>query len=192
MKTEETYPPPTPVEAVELAEIRTAFAEFQAIAGDVETKTIRGANLLRLIGIHAQGLARHEHMQPSCYQRLRVDLPKALTFEKIQACIKIANQSKDGEFETFQETLDAQQLVFQVGGFLQLPERTAVQQSHSTVAFHTFVFNALSGVKDKIEKRMGDAESLTPAAREIARKELDSFKGWLVEIESKLTEGRAA
>lgn len=158
-------------------------------------ETVGAANELRAIGLDFQGISQHEQMKISCFERVKAELPEDLTYEKAQLCIRLANAS-EGEFKTYQD-LKAAQLVFQIGGFLELPHRTEQQHADPTPPA-VFVFQVLSSVKEKFEKRFVDVETWSDQARKLAHREIAKHELWIDDLKGRLgieeekQEGRAA
>lgn len=167
-----------------LEEINRKWESLKGLAEQQVSAKIEFANTGREIGLSLQILCKHTQMHLSFFEGIKDQLPATLCYASAQKCIKLANAYPE-PIVTLQEAGEAEQWLLIATGEDEEPMRLVDRVANSSTP-STFIWNALSTVEDRIEKRIVSIEQWDNETRKIVKEQICKHRDWLDEVESKL------
>jgi hypothetical protein len=168
----------------EIIRIRANWSMYLNLGEQVESRMIRAAELLRILGLDLQGLCAHEQMDFSFFKRIEAELPERLTFQAVRTCMAIA-RAHPKPITDLKEANRLKQTLFEVGGFLESPTRATEQIAHTETPYVRFV-NTFKSAQDKLTKELAGVEQWDIDMRIKVREQVRKFEAWAHETAEKL------
>jgi hypothetical protein len=154
----------------------------EEVASDLGKLTIKGVNLLRVVGEQIKQVTGHEQVGFDFWQRHHAVLPASLTYAKAKCAVHVANRNPK-PVTTVQEAMAAQRDLFAAMAEYTEPKRLAAQTGHdrnlwsdlvSGVASLDSIFHKLNPSpmaqwrRDELEKFVETTKPLVQRAKEAA------------------------
>lgn len=168
-----------------ITKLHLDWATLKDLGGSLSRNKIKFVNLGREIGLGLQGLCKHEQINLTFFEHHKSLFPESFTFQSAQRCVHLA-KALERPIETLDEANRVECQMLLAGGFLEEPHRTEKQSSHYSTP-DTFIFTTLAVAKERLLKRIGEAEDWDKETRASIVRQVEQFEATLAVIKAKLS-----